>query len=173
MNCHAKRLECVQLVHPPQCCYGGRAGAVVRRGEDQKREQAPRTPNASRGAAAPLHLCALALSRPLYAASTGLAVRSRSSLSSTAARSGRTRSRRAAPFQGDWSSRKVQFTARAASAACHLSLITKQWSRFRRHLKPASTSNPGLGRRHEQASVASCGQTKMSSKAKVARSNSC
>ena len=32
MNCHAKRLEYVQLVHPPQCCYGGRAGAVVRRG---------------------------------------------------------------------------------------------------------------------------------------------
>ena len=37
MNCRAKRLECVQL-----------AGAVVRRGEVQKREQAPRTPNASR-----------------------------------------------------------------------------------------------------------------------------
>ena len=36
-NGHAKRLECVQL-----------AGAVVRRGEVQKREQAPRTPNASR-----------------------------------------------------------------------------------------------------------------------------
>src|SRR5437899_1412096 len=24
----AKRMECVQLVHPPQYCYGGRAGAV-------------------------------------------------------------------------------------------------------------------------------------------------
>src|ERR1035438_4417202 len=32
MNCPAKRLEYVQLVHPPQCCYEGRAGAVVRRG---------------------------------------------------------------------------------------------------------------------------------------------
>jgi len=29
MNCHAKRLECVQLVHPTQG-YGGQAAAVVR-----------------------------------------------------------------------------------------------------------------------------------------------
>jgi hypothetical protein len=41
MNCHAKRLECVQL-----------AGAVVRRGAVRKREQAPRTPNASRSSVA-------------------------------------------------------------------------------------------------------------------------
>src|ERR1035441_6221859 len=37
MKCHAKRLECVQ-----------HAGAVVRGGVVRKREQAPRTPNASR-----------------------------------------------------------------------------------------------------------------------------
>jgi hypothetical protein len=36
-NCYAKRLECVQL-----------AGAVARCGAARKREQAPRTPNASR-----------------------------------------------------------------------------------------------------------------------------
>jgi len=45
MNCHAKRLECVQL-----------AGAVV------KREQAPRTPNASRSSVAAVLLCVLFLS---------------------------------------------------------------------------------------------------------------
>jgi hypothetical protein len=54
MNCYTKRLECVQLVHPPQFCYGGRAGAVVRRGAIRKREQAPRTPNASRSSVAAL-----------------------------------------------------------------------------------------------------------------------
>jgi hypothetical protein len=42
MNCHAKRLESVQLVQPPQCCYEGRAGAGARRGAVRKREQAPR-----------------------------------------------------------------------------------------------------------------------------------
>src|ERR1035441_7613520 len=45
MNCHAKRLECVQL-----------AGAVI------KREQAPRTPNASRSSVAAVLLCVLFLS---------------------------------------------------------------------------------------------------------------
>jgi len=32
MNCHAKRMECVQLLHPPQRCCGGRAGAVLTHG---------------------------------------------------------------------------------------------------------------------------------------------
>jgi hypothetical protein len=45
MNCRAKRLECVQL-----------AGAVVMPGGARKREQAPRTPNASRSSGAPLLL---------------------------------------------------------------------------------------------------------------------
>ena len=50
MNRHAKRLECVQL-----------AGAVIRRGAVRKREQAPRTPNASHSSvAAPLR-CPFAL----------------------------------------------------------------------------------------------------------------
>src|ERR1035437_6631153 len=46
MNCLAKRLECVQL-----------AGAVVRHGAVRKREQAPRTPNASRSSLAALPRC--------------------------------------------------------------------------------------------------------------------
>ena len=50
VNCHAKRMECVQL-----------AGAVVRRGLGRKREQAPRTPNASRNSVAALQLCVLAV----------------------------------------------------------------------------------------------------------------
>jgi serine protease Do len=54
MNCHAKRLECVQL-----------AGAVVRRGTVRKREQAPRTPNASRSSVAALPRWVFALRLPL------------------------------------------------------------------------------------------------------------
>jgi hypothetical protein len=42
MNCYAKRLECDQL-----------AGAFVGRGAVRKREQAPRTPNASRSGLRP------------------------------------------------------------------------------------------------------------------------
>ena len=53
MNCRAKRLECVQL-----------AGAFFGRGPVQKREQAPRTPNASRNSVVAPPRCALCASCP-------------------------------------------------------------------------------------------------------------
>ena len=62
-------------------------------------------------------------------------------LSTAATRSGSRKSRCTAPTQGDCTSNEVHPAARAASASCHLSLITYERSRSRVHWKAASRSS--------------------------------
>src|SRR5262245_42187074 len=60
------------------------------------------------------------------AATARLAAWRRRTFSTMAARLGRTKSRWTVPTHGDLSSKEVQPAMRAASASCHLSLMTKE-----------------------------------------------